>query len=266
LYDSFVFGWFVGMNKRKAFTLIELLVVIAIIALLMAILLPSLRKAKDQARTVLCKSNLSQWGKIFYLYADDNDSKFMVWNTSSTSGGGTWIVPLMPYYESGGEKARLCPAATKTEEEGESVPARMAWSCQIDNKAHKNSYGINNWCYDLRPGVTDIWGLPNADRRAWRRIDPKGAANIPMFLECWRWGGGPTTRSDPAPPDEATRHNTGFGRYCMNRHAYTINVCCLDGSVSRVRLKGLWDLKWHREYDMATPAPTWPEWMANLPN
>lgn len=172
----------------------------------------------------------------------------------------------MPYYAGGGEKTRLCPTATRTEDEGETVPARMAWSCLIDQKIHKNSYGINNWCYDLRPGVTDIWGLPEADRRAWRRIDPRGAATIPMFLECWRWGGGPTARSDPAPPDEKVRHNTGFGGYCMNRHAYTISVCSLDGSVGRVRLKGLWDLKWHRGYSMADPAPMWPDWMIDLPS
>ena len=59
--------WYLSedMNKRKAFTLIELLVVIAIIALLMAILMPALRSAKNQARAVICKSNLNQWGKIF---------------------------------------------------------------------------------------------------------------------------------------------------------------------------------------------------------
>ena len=254
------------MNRGKGFTLIELLVVIAIIALLMAILMPALSRARDQARGVVCKSNLNQWGKIFYLYAHDNESRFMVWKESSTPGGGTWIIPLMPYYEKGGEKSRLCPNTRKTEAEGETVPARMAWSCEIDGKIHKNSYGINNWCYDLRPGVTTIWGLSDADHRAWRRIDQRQSARIPMFLECWRWGGGPVSRSDPAPPDEAVRHNTGFGRYCMDRHAYTINVCFMDASVSRVRLKSLWDLKWHKEYLMADPLPEWPQWMVNLPD
>ena len=179
------------MNKRKAFTLIELLVVIAIIALLMAILMPTLRSAKNQARAVICKSNLNQWGKIFYLYTYDNDSRFMVWKQSGTPGGGTWIIPLMPYYETGGQKARLCPMATKTENEGETIPARMAWDCEIDEKIHKNSYGINNWCYDLRPGVTTIWGLAQADSRAWRRIDPK----TPLAFRCfWSAGDGEAAR------------------------------------------------------------------------
>ena len=60
------------MRKRKGFTLIELLVVIAIIALLMAILLPILRGARNQARAVVCQSNLRQWGKTLALYVEDN--------------------------------------------------------------------------------------------------------------------------------------------------------------------------------------------------
>jgi hypothetical protein len=51
----------------------------------------------------------------------------------------------------------------------------------------------------------------------------------------------------------------------MNRHAYTINVCFMDASVHTVRLKKLWDLKWHKEYSLDVPLPEWPEWMVSLP-
>jgi prepilin-type N-terminal cleavage/methylation domain-containing protein len=64
------------MRQKKGFTLIELLVVIAIIALLLAILMPSLRKAKKIARTVVCQSNLKQWGLVFGLYVQDNNDKY----------------------------------------------------------------------------------------------------------------------------------------------------------------------------------------------
>lgn len=60
-------------RRASAFTLIELLVVVAIIALLISILLPSLAKARAQARTTLCLSRIAQFGKAMYLYCQDYD-------------------------------------------------------------------------------------------------------------------------------------------------------------------------------------------------
>ncbi|MCC7193526.1 MAG: prepilin-type N-terminal cleavage/methylation domain-containing protein [Phycisphaeraceae bacterium] len=57
--------------RRIGFTLIEVLVVISIIALLLSILLPTLRRAKDAARIVLCKTQLQQWGRSYHSYAAD---------------------------------------------------------------------------------------------------------------------------------------------------------------------------------------------------
>lgn len=64
------------MRKQKGFTLIELLVVIAIIAILMAILMPALQRVKKQARTIICRKNLSQYGIASRMYLDDNEGRF----------------------------------------------------------------------------------------------------------------------------------------------------------------------------------------------
>jgi len=68
-----------GASKRflTGFTLIELLVVIAIIAVLMAILTPGLRKAREAARRINCGSRLKQWGTAIHMHLTDNDGKLM---------------------------------------------------------------------------------------------------------------------------------------------------------------------------------------------
>jgi len=64
------------IRNQKCFTLIELLVVVAIIAVLVAILLPALSSAREQARQVVCASNLRQMGTGFHLFADDHAGRF----------------------------------------------------------------------------------------------------------------------------------------------------------------------------------------------
>lgn len=64
------------MRKNKAFTLVELLVVISIIAILLAVLMPSLSKAKEQASIITCKNNLRQIGLAGVMYLQANNNAF----------------------------------------------------------------------------------------------------------------------------------------------------------------------------------------------
>jgi len=74
--------------KIRGFTLVELLVVIAIIAILMAILIPALRAARDQAKRIHCVSNVKTLSLAWFMYKDDNDDKLV----GGHIGTGNWVL------------------------------------------------------------------------------------------------------------------------------------------------------------------------------
>ena len=112
--------------KVKGFTLIELLVVVAIIALLVAILLPALGKAREQARSVVCRSNLQQWALAGVLYAQNNE--MMVPHRNGPSGWDAWYTYLYPYirgtHRTVGLRGLVCPTFRKAIEQ--TFPEMMA--------------------------------------------------------------------------------------------------------------------------------------------
>jgi len=160
-----------------AFTLIELLVVIAISALLAALLLPALGKAKANAHAIACLNNLKQWGLATQLYAMDNDD-FLPNNgtpngTSVTSG---WYIDLprvlgmRPYHE--------LPWRTNASV----APEKSIWICHA-NTNRSNGTNLFHYCLnehingtgtDNRPirigainrAVQVVWLFDNGKRAA----------------------------------------------------------------------------------------------------
>ena len=253
------------MAKRNAFTLIELLVVIAIIALLMSIMLPALEKTRNQARNVICKSNLHQWGLIWKLYTEKNEGYF------STGVGigwerGQWIVALRPQWETKSEILR-CPMAKKRLapdiEWGGPYNTYIMGEAEGQGEEYEEcSYGLNCWVYNPPPSRTEIQDRPTEYN--WRTPNTIGVANVPLFADTMWRGGGPWHHEEPPDYNGQWRgYDFEMGHFCIDRHGYgSVNHLFLDFSVRRVGLKELWKLKWHKKWNPDNnPQPVWTDWM-----
>ncbi len=156
------------MTKRThGFTLVELLVVVAIIALLVSILLPTLGKAKEQTRTVICMSNLRSLGLGFAFYTDENDSWWPAaggWGGDIRNSGNdwhefTWDWILYPLYQQLG--LLNCPSDKMPRDyDGFAVP---------QDRRHPRSYAINgaitwvgpsDWGENWDPPYGNTYGFP----------------------------------------------------------------------------------------------------------
>jgi prepilin-type N-terminal cleavage/methylation domain-containing protein/prepilin-type processing-associated H-X9-DG protein len=247
------------MDKPKGFTLIELLVVISIIALLMAILMPTLSRAKELAAEAVCMANLRQWGTAYSMFTSDHDGGFP----------GQGFIKDESYWEN--ENLLFCPLATKEFEEGGRNPF-LAWrpAYQVESR-YTGSLGVNQWCG--WPG-SPVEGFNNA---FWKTADHKGSERIPLFFDCSYIYVCPLySDTPPAFNGEmpTIAHFGGWGHNpdalkgaCIDRHNGLINMLFVDYSVRKVGLKELWYLRWHKRWDETMreqSPPIWPHWMRNF--
>ncbi len=169
------------MRKSRGFTLIELLVVIAIIALLLAILMPALGKARDLAMGAACRGNLKNYTLAIAMYLDDNDGKFCDADKcyfsrsdaySVETGIGSnyrhlrWCngdVDLKSHPEYGGTlfpylmdaKAFICPAFKRLAVRNSQDQFFQADGATIRNYKPWYNYTMNAYVGSQRPGIKE---------------------------------------------------------------------------------------------------------------
>ncbi|MHC4647783.1 MAG: type II secretion system protein [Planctomycetota bacterium] len=239
-----------AMDPRNAFTLIELLVVIAIIALLISILIPALNRVKDQAKAAICLSNLHQCGVACNMYTADNRDKMPHLRDFD------WITPLYQYYRD--IKLLRCPSAAKPyyvpsyneELVGGKFKAWVKWRDYNQDGLNEiviGSYGINMF-------IGEYAKDQRGDNLLWKTTLVKGAAYVPVLTDSAEDEDTPTTLDDPPEYDgqiytPPPRNIHEMRDRCIDRHTRNINVLFDDWHVSKVTLKKLWRLRWHRQWD-----------------
>jgi prepilin-type N-terminal cleavage/methylation domain-containing protein len=129
-------GVIIPMNSRRAFTLIELLVVIAIIAILAAMLLPALSRAKEAGRRIACLNNLRQLSLAAHLYVDDNQGAYPPRND----------IDRWPdrFYNNYGKNVKLLLCPTDNAQPASPITNGLNPSNNVAD-ASPRSYLINGW-------------------------------------------------------------------------------------------------------------------------
>ncbi len=236
------------MKSTKKFTLIELLVVIAIIAILAAILLPALNRAREKGKQINCAGNCRQYGLATAQYVSDNQD-FL-----PSLGGQTDLeiqmrpnfVSRLNHYLAGGAipasgklaKSHYCPsAAPETNWWGPTWPSRGLTTSPL------TSYAWNSFCG--REPVDD----PDALYRA-RRLNRCKVPSLVAILRDFDYSQNAVnsefTKQENGWPDFSVSSTSKFRFYVFQRHLRNDNILAADGHVFQEKLADFTDEYYNR--------------------
>jgi prepilin-type N-terminal cleavage/methylation domain-containing protein/prepilin-type processing-associated H-X9-DG protein len=254
-------------QRSRAFTLVELLVVVGIIAILIALLMPVLARARRQANTAVCLNHLRQLGLGYQRYAAENKG----W---APRAGGLELgldrllqpgaerpdpIPMCPEAtEVGGYQFNVAFGATVASIVG---TAYTAWGWESITAApdaipwpwpHGCSYGINRWAFSSDDAYYNEFIARKGQIQPWF----KGGSLVPVIADA-AWSVASPYPTD-LPPDNLVAPRieedsiyprlTGMKMFCIARHGRAVNVVFQDGHAERTPLEDLWGLTWQKDW------------------
>ena len=213
------------MNMKKDFTLIELLVVIAIIAILAAMLLPALGKARDKAQAISCVNQMKQFGTAANMYVSDNKQIMPTWYGDHAM---SWVRYA---YEESGVLGTLSGSSNGAMNGTlyQYIGDKNVYICPTDELDSTIAYAINPL---FRHGNDSDEQL-----KTHKISSVKNASAVPSFLEdcssTYRYG----MYHCRCKKADKKITSSGEGLESNRRHNGQINITYVDGHVAPVSSK-----------------------------
>ncbi len=268
--------------KKKGFTLIELLVVISIIALLLAILMPSLAKVKEMARTLICTTRLRSCATYVNIYMEENNGSFInnKWQNPLENNWKT----LLHYLWKDSPEIFMCPT-TGIDKNPPYSASELEYAVYENGqyvrhtaKEYFDSYGLNFWINNPDPQEYNLsfedFYWRNKDKTRYPHDVPVLADHTELSNGAWPSTSNimrnqmgeddgaanvfdpPANEDDPLYSDQnagpgSPRYRAGadgntqtIREFCFDRHGGYNVMGFMDGSARKVGLKEMWTLRW----------------------